>query len=101
MAHHETNGWTDLKPANIFIDSSGYGVKIGDMNISHVTKGQKMVSRVGTPYYMSPEVLVGDPYTTTCDMWSLGCVVYQMAALVPPFQAQEYVVVLVGCRYLS
>jgi NIMA (never in mitosis gene a)-related kinase len=43
-------------------------------------------SRVGTPLYMSPEVLQGNGYDFKSDVWSLGCITYEMCALVSPFK---------------
>ena len=45
-------------------------------------------SKVGTPLYMSPEVLRGDGYDWKSDVWSLGCVLYELAVLKSPFKAE-------------
>ena len=44
-------------------------------------------TQTGTPYYTSPEVWNDRPYDAKCDLWSLGCVIYEMATLRPPFRA--------------
>jgi NIMA (never in mitosis gene a)-related kinase len=44
-------------------------------------------TQTGTPYYTSPEVWKGEAYNNKCDVWSLGCVIYEMMALNPPFMA--------------
>lgn len=57
-----------------------YSVKIGDFGFSKVLDEncQLLVSSVGTPQYMSPQILAGEKYTIKTDIWSLGMVVYQM-----------------------
>lgn len=46
-------------------------------------------SRVGTPLYMSPEVLQGNGYDFKSDVWSLGCIAYEMCALISPFKDES------------
>lgn len=46
-------------------------------------------TQTGTPYYTSPEVWKDRPYDSKCDIWSLGCVIYEMASLSPPFRANN------------
>jgi NIMA (never in mitosis gene a)-related kinase len=78
----------DLKCANIFISNDGT-FKLGDLNISKVQRGGMARTQTGTPYYASPEVWKDKPYTFSSDIWSLGCVIYEMAALDPPFTASD------------
>lgn len=78
----------DLKGANIFITADGQ-YKIGDLNVSKVIKYDFAKTQTGTPYYASPEVWKDMPYGTKSDMWSLGCVLYEMAAQKPPFTAPD------------
>lgn len=70
----------DLKAANIFISSDGR-YKLGDLNVSKVLKKGLAYTQTGTPYYASPEVWQDLPYDMKSDIWSLGCVIYEMAAL--------------------
>lgn len=78
----------DLKSANVFLSKDGK-VKLGDLNVSKVAKEGMNHTQTGTPYYASPEVWKDDPYDTKSDIWSLGCVLYEAAALKPPFQAED------------
>jgi NIMA (never in mitosis gene a)-related kinase len=77
-----------MKCANIFINFEGI-YKLGDLNVSKVLKKGMAHTQTGTPYYASPEVWQDLPYDMKSDIWSLGCVVYEMAALRPPFQAAD------------
>jgi len=78
----------DLKSANIFLFSDG-SAKIGDLNVSKVAKKGLGYTQTGTPYYASPEVWRDQPYDSKSDIWSLGCVTYEMLALHPPFRAEN------------
>ena len=78
----------DLKSANIFLFSDG-SAKIGDLNVSKVAYKGLGYTQTGTPYYASPEVWRDEPYDIKSDIWSLGCVTYEMLALHPPFRAEN------------
>lgn len=78
----------DLKSANIFLNKNGW-VKIGDMNVSKISTNGLLHTQTGTPYYASPEVWRDQPYTNKSDIWSLGCILYEMCALKPPFRAEN------------
>mmetsp|Transcript_24934 Transcript_24934/g.43801 ORF Transcript_24934/g.43801 Transcript_24934/m.43801 type:complete len:429 (-) Transcript_24934:16-1302(-) len=78
----------DLKSANVFLNRDGTA-KLGDMNVSKVAKAGMLYTQTGTPYYASPEVWNDEPYDFKSDIWSLGCVIYEMAALKPPFRAED------------
>ena len=80
----------DLKPANIFIDNDG-DLKIGDLGLGRQLSSQTYAafSRVGTPLYMSPEVLQGKGYDWKSDVWSIGCIAYELCALRSPFRQSD------------
>ena len=78
----------DLKSANVFLYTNG-DAKIGDLNVSKVTRAGVGHTQTGTPYYASPEVWKDHPYDNKSDIWSLGCVLYEMITLKPPFRAQD------------
>ena len=78
----------DIKSANVFMSSEGV-VKLGDLNVSKVAKDGLLRTQTGTPYYASPEVWRDMPYDGRSDVWSLGCVLYEAAALKPPFRAED------------
>lgn len=59
------------------------------MNVSKVAKLGLVYTQTGTPYYASPEVWRDQPYDLKSDIWSLGCVIYEAAALQPPFRASD------------
>mmetsp|Transcript_28493 Transcript_28493/g.28267 ORF Transcript_28493/g.28267 Transcript_28493/m.28267 type:complete len:101 (-) Transcript_28493:624-926(-) len=64
-------------------------VKLGDLNVSKVAKNGMVNTQTGTPYYASPEVWKDKPYDDRSDIWSLGCVMYEIATLKPPFRAKD------------
>ena len=78
----------DMKSANVFLFSNG-SAKLGDLNVSKVARRGLGYTQTGTPYYASPEVWKDKPYDHKSDVWSLGCVLYEMITLRPPFRAQD------------
>ena len=75
----------DLKSANIFLTKKGI-IKIGDLNVSIIAKKNLAVTQTGTPYYAAPEVWENESYDNKCDIWSVGCILYEMACLRVPFR---------------
>mmetsp|Transcript_509 Transcript_509/g.571 ORF Transcript_509/g.571 Transcript_509/m.571 type:complete len:429 (-) Transcript_509:829-2115(-) len=85
----------DLKPENIMV-TKGDIIKLGDFGLCKVLSGpeKKATSCSGTPNYMSPEVIEGRPYDFKCDMWAMGCVLYEMIALKKAFGGSDIDLVL-------
>lgn len=77
----------DLKPENLLIDKEEVNpkIKIIDFGTSqHFTPDQSMSQKFGTPYYIAPEVLKKN-YTSKCDIWSIGVILYILLCGYPPF----------------
>jgi NIMA (never in mitosis gene a)-related kinase 2 len=81
----------DIKPANIFLDANN-NVKLGDFGLSKVLSNDKDFAEtsVGTPYYMSPEQIIEKKYNEKSDIWALGCLLFELCALSPPFEATNH-----------
>ena len=78
----------DLKCANIFLMKSGI-LKLGDLNVSKIAKMGMAQTQTGTPYYISPEIWKEQPYDYKCDIWSVGCIIYEICTLRPPFRGNS------------
>ncbi|GAA6010380.1 hypothetical protein JCM11491_006296 [Sporobolomyces phaffii] len=75
----------DIKPENVFLDKDN-NLKLGDFGLSKAMQQAAMTQTyVGTPYYMSPELINGQPYDVKSDIWALGCLIYELCAGHPPF----------------
>mgnify|MGYP001581188498 CR=1 FL=1 len=83
----------DLKAQNVFLHRSRPDgpliVKLGDFGISTVLRNTMALAKTvcGTPYYFSPELCMSKPYNNKSDVWSLGCILYELCTLTHAFDA--------------
>ncbi|KAE9100517.1 hypothetical protein PF010_g14791 [Phytophthora fragariae] len=80
----------DVKPANIFLTKSGV-VKLGDLGVATVLSHTLACAQtsIGTPYYTAPEICLGKRYNAKADVWSLGCVLFEMASFSHAFEGRS------------
>ena len=90
----------DLKSQNVFLRRDHHPgvsapgrsrVALGDFGVARELQLDKVAARtfIGTPIFMSPEMFRHAPYGHKADMWALGCILYEMMALVEPFRAKS------------
>lgn len=77
----------DLKSTNMFLGKDG-SLKIGDLGVAKELKTNHASTIVGTPYYLSPELCEEKPYNNKSDIWSLGCILYELCTLHHPFDSK-------------
>jgi len=78
----------DLKPENLLLQSStnDSDIKIADFGFAkRVARANSLTTQCGTPGYVAPEILEGNPYDTKADMWSIGVILYILLGGYPPF----------------
>jgi serine/threonine protein kinase len=77
----------DIKPANLML-AQGTNVKIADFGAAYLRKSQAVqTASMGSPFYMSPEQIRGEPLTLHSDMYSLGVALYELLTGHRPFTA--------------
>ena len=109
----------DIKPANVFIHAgegsgasgddagseggAGTVMKLGDLGLGRYFSSKTDVthSTVGTPYYMSPECIQGGGYDFKSDIWSLGCLLYELGSLRSPFYSDGLNFYMLGKRIMA
>jgi len=80
----------DLKPENLLLSGEGKEefVKIADFGLSKDFGQEQLQTSCGTPDYVAPEVLMGEPYDMSVDLWSIGVICYVLLCGFPPFYGE-------------
>ena len=80
----------DIKVANVFLDENDR-IYLGDFGICKVLNMEQHLTdtQIGTPYYMSPEIVRRKTYSKKIDIWSLGCLLYELIYFKPPFTGKD------------
>jgi len=80
----------DVKTINMFLTKDDR-IKIGDLGVAKMLNQTANFAHtvVGTPYYLSPELCEEKPYNHKSDIWSLGCVLYELCTLKHPFESNN------------
>ena len=79
----------DIKSANLFLSEDYETIKLGDLGVAKIAKDNLAQTQIGTPYYLAPEIWNNEVYNNKCDIFSLGCVIYEMCALKIPFDGNS------------
>jgi serine/threonine protein kinase len=86
----------DLKPENLLIDVNGY-LKITDFGFAKkLSPGSKTYTLCGTPEYLAPEVILQQGHNSAADWWTLGILIFELVAGMPPFYDKDRCALL-GC----
>lgn len=84
----------DIKPANVFLLEDGQ-VRLADFGLAKIarpneTRITQSGTVLGTPAYISPEVIRGEAVDHRSDLYALGCLLYELLVQVPPFEGENY-----------
>ena len=92
--HDKNIAHRDLKPENVIFANKDQdiNIKLIDFGLSKSLRldGKRMMTKLGTPYYVSPEVLEGI-YDKRCDLWAIGVMAYMLLSGTPPFNGRNEV----------
>lgn len=86
----------DVKPANILLTAGAQEIKLGDFGIAKLVEAATLqaASMVGTPYYLSPELIAGQTYGSAADCWALGTCLYEVLSLRRAFEAGNHLALM-------
>ncbi|CAD8066746.1 unnamed protein product [Paramecium sonneborni] len=77
----------DIKAENVFLHETK--LKLGDFGVARSVQKTLATTFIGTPYYLSPEIIQNQPYSYKSDIWALGVLLYEMCTFKYPFQAES------------
>lgn len=80
----------NIKPSNIFLKSNNH-IKLGDFGIAKCLNNakEKAITYIGSPEYLSPEIMLNRPYSFQSDIWAMGVTLFELCALKQPFTSDE------------
>lgn len=105
----------DIAPSNVLLDLKTSRIKLADFGLAkhYARKDDGMLASqsssvmkstfAGTIVYSSPEIVQSEPYSSKADIWSLGCVLYELCALQPAFPGTNPLTIakkIVECDYI-
>jgi calcium/calmodulin-dependent protein kinase I len=90
--HEKTIVHRDLKPENLLLKSAteDTSILLADFGFARTVPEKGCITRCGTPAFVAPEILLGLPYNTSVDLWSIGCLLYMLIGGYPPFQGANH-----------
>lgn len=87
--HNSGIVYRDLKPENLLLDTSGF-IKLVDFGFAkEIGHGRKTWTFCGTPEYVAPEIILNRGHDLSCDLWSLGILMFELLTGNPPFSGAD------------